>query len=208
MICLSYWIVFLAPRSTPLLARVRSGPSAVDAEGIVVEVNDLSSYSTATAVNTAITTALASYTTTAALIILLNAKQAALTASTGIFLNGATISSYGLRWNTNSTPTLTIDDLHFDGYMVTETLNLSTNKVELKVGAPTDMATQTWASTQLATKQSSITADLNVPGELTLSTSSATSGYGLPIWSFHDSITNYMAFGFTVTALGNNNQRH
>jgi len=99
-----------------------------------------------------------------------------------------------------------IQELHWDSYTMAETVNIGTGKIELTIGHPTDMATQTWASTQLATKQNSITADLNVPGELTLSTSSATSGYGLPIWSFHGSITNYMAFGFTVTALGNNNQ--
>ena len=43
----------------------------------------------------------------------LNAKQNNLVASTDIFLNGSTLTGYGLMWNTNSSPTLTIKDLHF-----------------------------------------------------------------------------------------------
>ena len=41
-------------------------------------------------------------------------KQDALTAGAGVFLTGATISSYGLRWNGTSTPTVptAIQELH------------------------------------------------------------------------------------------------
>ena len=88
------------------------------------------------------------YSTTSSINTSFAAKQDVLTASTGIKLNGATISSYGLRWNVNSVPTLSIDEVHFNGYNVTETLNLSTGKVEFKVEAPLDMATMTWANSQ------------------------------------------------------------
>ena len=52
----------------------------------------------------------------------LNAKQATLTASTGIFLSGATMSSYALRWNGSSTPTVptAIQELHWDNYTVAQ----------------------------------------------------------------------------------------
>ena len=35
---------------------------------------------------------------------------------------------------------------------MTETVNIGTRKIELTIGHPTDMATQTWANTQLALK--------------------------------------------------------
>ena len=47
-------------------------------------------------------------------------KLDSLTASTGIFMNGSTISSYDLRWNTNATPTATIQCLRFEGLSVAE----------------------------------------------------------------------------------------
>jgi len=88
----------------------------------------------------------------------LQAKQDVLTAGAGIFLSGATIRSYSLRWNTSNTPSLptAIQELHWDGYTVAETVNVGTGLVELTVGAPLDMATMTWANTQLATKQNTL----------------------------------------------------
>ena len=53
----------------------------------------LGGYSTISATNTAITTALASYVTSTALTTLLAAKQNALTAGTGISISGTTLSS-------------------------------------------------------------------------------------------------------------------
>jgi len=85
---------------------------------------------------------------------MLATKQNVLTASAGIFLAGANISSYSLRWNSSNTPSLptAIQELHWDGYTVAETVNLATNKIELTIGHPNGMATQT----QLATKQNSL----------------------------------------------------
>ena len=109
----------------------------------------------------------------------LNAKQTTLTASTGIFLGGATMSTYALRWNGLSTPTVptAIQELHWDNYTVAENVNLSTGKIELLVGHPTDMATQTWANTQLATKQAVIPGLIHVGSLL---------GLGTPGASFQD----------------------
>ena len=45
-----------------------------------------------------------------------------------------------------------IQELHWDGYTMTETVNIGTGKIELTIGHPTDMATQTWTNTQLALK--------------------------------------------------------
>ena len=52
-------------------------------------------------------------TTTTSLNTALGTKQNTLTAGAGIFLNGSTITSYGLRWLTNNTPSASIQDLHF-----------------------------------------------------------------------------------------------
>ena len=78
-------------------------------------------------------------------------KRDSLTADAGIFLSGSTTSSYTLRWNGASTPMVptTIQELHWDDYTVAQNVNLSTGKVELLVGHPTDMASQTWANSQL-----------------------------------------------------------
>jgi hypothetical protein len=62
-------------------------------------------------------------------------KQDALTASTGVFLNGATLTGYDLRWNTNSTPTGTIQCLRFEDLTVT-----SNGQLELKVEHPASHA--------------------------------------------------------------------
>jgi len=77
-----------------------------------------------------------------------------LTTGAGTFLNGATISSYTLRWNGSSAPSVAtaIQELHWDSYTMTETVNIGTGKIELTIGHPTDMATQTWTNTQLALK--------------------------------------------------------
>ena len=56
---------------------------------------------------------LSNYTNTNDLTILLNTKQATLTASTGVFLTGATLTGYDLRWLTSGVPTLNIQCLHF-----------------------------------------------------------------------------------------------
>jgi hypothetical protein len=45
-----------------------------------------------------------------------------------------------------------IQELHWDNYTMTETVNIGTGKIELTIGHPTDMATQTWTNTQLALK--------------------------------------------------------
>ena len=70
------------------------------------------------------------------------AKQDALTADAGIFLNGGTIGSYTLRWNGSSTPTVptAIQELHWDNYTIAQNVNLSPGKIELLVGHSVDMA--------------------------------------------------------------------
>ena len=45
-----------------------------------------------------------------------------------------------------------IQELHWDNYTMAETVNIGTGKIELTIGHPTDMATQTWTNTQLALK--------------------------------------------------------
>lgn len=47
-------------------------------------------------------------------------------------------------------------ELHWNDHTVTQNVNLSTGKIELLVCHPPNMATQTWANTQLATKQAAI----------------------------------------------------
>ena len=87
--------------------------TANDQTGTLALAVDTSTIATVNSVNTSLAT-----------------KQDSLSASTGIFMNGSTISSYGLRWNTNSTPTITIEDLHFKtGLTVSESLNLSSGKM-------------------------------------------------------------------------------
>ena len=77
---------------------------------------------------------LSNYTNTSALTVLLNTKQATLTASTGVFLTGATLTGYDLRWLTTGVPTLNIQCLHFkSGFTVTETFNLSTSQNQLDI---------------------------------------------------------------------------
>lgn len=95
-------------------------------------------------------------------------KQDTLTTGAGAFLSNNTLSGYGLRWNSNSTPTITLQDLHFDNYTVSETLNVTTGRNQLNIAHPTDMATQTWVSTQLATKQNLITGLMQAPANNTL----------------------------------------
>ena len=105
-------------------------------------------------------------------------KQDVLTAGDGVFLNANTLSTYTLRWNDTSTPVSgnSIQELHWDGYNVTETANFTTNKVELTIGHPTDMATQTWATSQLAAKQNALTAGTGI--SIVGNTISATGGGG------------------------------
>ena len=136
----------------------------------------------------------------------------------GAFLTGTALSSYELQWNAGSSPTNPIKVITFSGYTVTETLDLSTSTWQLAVGHPTGMATQTQVALKadtsamtsaLATKQpllSGTTGVINMPGGgLSLSTASASSGYGIPQWQFVAGTTNLMSFGFTVTANGSNN---
>ncbi len=75
-------------------------------------------------------------------------------ASSGIFLNGATLSSYTLRWNGSSLPSNpnVIQELHWSNYTMAQTINIGTGKIELTIGHPLDMATQTWTNMQLALK--------------------------------------------------------
>jgi hypothetical protein len=109
----------------------------------------LAAYTNTTGLNTL----LAAYTNTAGLTTLLAGKQATLTSpGAGVFLNGTTLSGYGLRWNATSVPTGIIQELHWSNYTVNQTVNFGTGKVELTIGHPTDMATQT----QLATKQDAV----------------------------------------------------
>ncbi len=84
----------------------------------------------------------------------LDAKQATLSAGAGCFLSGSTISSYTLRWNGSSVPSNpnVIQELHWSNYTMAQTINIGTGKIELTIGHPLDMATQTWTNTQLALK--------------------------------------------------------
>ena len=107
----------------------------------------LAAYTNTTGLNTL----LAAYTNTAGLTTLLAGKQATLTSpGAGVFLNGTTLSGYGLRWNASAVPTGIIEELHWMNYTVNQTVNFGTGKVELTIGHPTDMATQTWAQQKLA----------------------------------------------------------
>ena len=119
------------------------------------------------------------FSTTASVNTSLAAKQPTLTTAAGTFLNGATLSSYTLRWNVSSTPSVAtaIQELHWDNYTIAETVNIGTGKIELTIGHPTDMATQTWANTQLATKQAVIPGLIHVGSLL---------GLGTPGASFQD----------------------
>jgi hypothetical protein len=77
------------------------------------------------------------YTNTNTLNNSLSMKQDNISAGSGIYLNGTQVNSYGLRWNTTSTPTLSpIHELHFKGFSVTETLNLSSGLNELVINEP------------------------------------------------------------------------
>ena len=82
----------------------------------------------------------------------LDAKQATLSAGAGCFLSGSTISSYSLRWNGSSVPSNpnVIQELHWSNYTVAQTVNIGTGKVELTIGHPTGMATQTYVNSQIA----------------------------------------------------------
>ena len=82
----------------------------------------------------------------------LDAKQATLSAGAGCFLSGSTISSYTLRWNGSSVPSNpnVIQELHWSNYTVAQTVNIGTGKVELTIGHPTGMATQTYVNSQIA----------------------------------------------------------
>jgi hypothetical protein len=56
-----------------------------------------------------------------------------------------------------------IQELHWSNYTVAQTINIGTGKVELTIGHPIDMATQTWTNTQLALKANSSQVLTNVP---------------------------------------------
>ena len=65
---------------------------------------------------------------------LVGAKQDTLSVGAGAFLNGSILSGYGLRWNTNNTPSISIRDLHFkSGFSVAENINLSSGNNELEL---------------------------------------------------------------------------
>jgi len=69
----------------------------------------------------------------------LNAKQATVTAGENIFISGVSIATFGLRWDDVNVPTTpnTIQELHWDGFTVTENINLTTLKTELLIKPPT-----------------------------------------------------------------------
>ena len=119
---------------------------------IVPSITGALTYNSSTLVD--LTYLSSNFSTTASVNTSLAAKQPTLTTGAGTFLNGATISSYTLRWNGSSTPSVAtaIQELHWDNYTMTETVNIGTGKIELTIGHPTDMATQTWTNTQLALK--------------------------------------------------------
>ena len=110
---------------------------------------DLTYLSSNYVTNTSLTNTLSSYTDTTGLNTLLATKQNTITASSGIFLNGATLSSYTLRWNGSSVPSNpnVIQELHWSNYTMAQTINLGTGKTDLTTGHPTGMATQTWTNT-------------------------------------------------------------
>ena len=119
---------------------------------IVPSITGALTYNSSTLVD--LTYLSSNFSTTASVNTSLAAKQPTLTTGAGTFLNGATISSYTLRWNGSSTPSVAtaIQELHWDSYTMAETVNIGTGKIELTIGHPTDMATQTWTNTQLALK--------------------------------------------------------
>jgi len=106
-------------------------------------------------------------------------KQNTLSVGVGAFLSGVTLSGYELEWNNGNSPNAgsKITFIDFDGYTINQTLNLNTNLWKLSIGHPTDMATQTWANTQLATKQAVIPGLIHVGSLL---------GLGTPGASFQD----------------------
>ena len=130
------------------------------------------------------------------------AKQDALTAGAGIFLSGATISSYTLRWNATSTPTIqtAIQELHWDNYAIAETVNVGTGKIELTIGHPTDMASQTWANTQfqplltgVSQSGTGLTLHTTVQGDMTIDAFSTGQGQA-GVFFKYDSGTGSMMF--------------
>ena len=115
-------------------ALVWNGSTLVDLTYLSSNFSTTSSINTSLALkadDAAVATAFAAHS------IEIGQRQYTLTPSTGIFMNGATISSYDLRWNTNSTPTGTIECLRFENLTVAETLNISSGQIELKVSHPT-----------------------------------------------------------------------
>ncbi len=138
----------------------RSQLNLIDSQGVVrnlvPSITGTLTYNGSTLVD--LTYLSSNYSTTTSMNASLASKQNNLTASTGIFLNGSTINSYTLRWNSTNTPSAptAIEELHWDNYTVTENINLTTGKVELVLGHPLDMATQTWSNQSLATKQSTL----------------------------------------------------
>jgi len=77
------------------------------------------------------------FSTTSSIAIQLAAKQDSITAGTGLTLSGATLDTYGLRWNVNGVPSTTIHDLHFEwGLDITEALNLTNGRTEVQIRHP------------------------------------------------------------------------
>ena len=82
--------------------------------------------------NAALATVSAVNANTNALGALIALKQDILTAGTGVFLSGTTLTGYDLRWSTNSTSTATIECLRFENLAVTDNINISSGQTELK----------------------------------------------------------------------------
>jgi hypothetical protein len=124
-------------------------------------VNVLPAYVTTAVMNNT----LSSYAFTSAMNTALAAKQNTLTVGVGAFISGSTISGYGLRWLTNSSPSTTIQDLHFkSGFQVAETFSLSTGRTSLDITAAPDLSSySTTAQTAvlLAGKQTDLSASQN-----------------------------------------------
>ena len=131
----------------------------------------LGAYTTPTILNTLLGT----YTRTVALNTLLATKQNNLTASSGVFLSGNALTGYGLRWNINSTPSIAIQDLHFNGFTVTEAFNIGTSRNQLDIVPNLSAYTPTSSmNTLFNAKQDTLTAGSNIT--ISGSTISATGG--------------------------------
>ena len=132
----------------------------------------------------------------------LNTKITAAISFTGPFsiTANATLGTLGISWNVS--------------YQHAQLVFTQSSKV-LRVITQNSIENLTWDGNQLidlptmntavALKQPLISGALEVPGDLTLATYSASAGWGQPIFKFIAGVVNYLSIGFVVTALGSNN---